>query len=407
MADQLQTEDRDTPPSRRVLVVVRWPVGGIRTWCRYVYRRPQFDQYQIDLVIPEGAEAQTLAEDMSVSGLDINVIRTGPKLRQLALKASSLILRGRYSLVHSHGFSSAAICGLPCRIRGVPHLATIHEEILADQYRDLRGRVIRSTVNATLARMDCVHAVSNASGDNPRSAFPGAARCRHGIRVVSNGIDSERFLTATALPLRADLGLPAETTLVGFFGRFMAPKGFRYLIEALRLHSERQSPKRDLVVVAIGGGGFKREEEATVRSLGLGSKFVFLDFMADIAGALKAVDVVAMPSLWEASGLLAMEALTSGVPLVVSRASGLAEVTAGTPAASVPVADAAALLEGILEMSSVEHKVAARAFSQIAAERFDVGRARAQMADIYDTLIAGRHDAVSPAKRGQLRRRGE
>ena len=390
MASAVPNGVGDPKATRRVLVVVRWPVGGIRTWCKYVYRRPQFDLFEIDMVVPDGSEAQTLTDDMRASGLRINVIRTGSQVRQLAAKAVSLIASGRYSLVHSHGFTSAAICGLPCRIRGVAHLVTIHEEILPDQYRDLRGRMIRKFVNATLARVDCVHAVSHASGENLGRSFPGAASCRHGVRVISNGIESGRFLAARALPLREDLGLMDATILVGFFGRFMAPKGFRHLIEALRLHNEVATQPSDIAVVAVGGGGFRREEEEKVRQLGLASRVFFRDFMADIAGALKAVDVVVMPSLWEASGLLAMEALTSGVPLVVSRASGLVEVTAGTPALLVPVADAKALLEGILQMSAPERKVAAREFAAVAAERFDVGRVRGQVASLYETLVADR-----------------
>lgn len=382
--------DRGRKGVHKVLVVVRWPVGGIRTWCKYVYRRPQFKQFEIDVLLPEGSEAQALTDDMKASGLRVNVIRTGPKARQLAAKAASLIATGQYSLVHSHGFTSAIICSLISRVRRVPHLVTIHEEILTDQYRDLRGRMIRRLVNATLARVDCIHAVSHASGENLRKSFPGATLCRHGIRVISNGIESGRFVAAEALPLREDLGLSDATILVGFFGRFMAPKGFRVLIEAMRLHYERESREADIAVVAIGGGGFRREEEQTVQRLGLASRFFFRDFMADIAGALKAVDVVAMPSLWEASGLLAMEALVSGVPLVVSRASGLVEVTAATPAASVPVADAKALLDGILQMGAPEKRLAAREFATIAAERFDVGRVRGQVADLYEALVTDR-----------------
>jgi len=81
------------------------------------------------------------------------------------------------------------------------------------------------------------------------------------------------------------------------------------------------------------------------------------------------------------------------VPLVVSRASGLVEVTAGTPALLVPVADAKALLEGIVQMGAPERKVAAREFAAVAAERFDVGRVRRQVASLYETLVADRQAA--------------
>ena len=111
--------------------------------------------------------------------------------------------------------------------------------------------------------------------------------------------------------------------------------------------------------------------------------------MADISGTIKAMDVVAMPSLWEACGLLAMEALTAGVPLVVSNASGLKEVVADTPARMVPMRDPEALLQAIIDMSVPEQKAIARAFSPIAARRFDVAETRCRVAALYEDLIEG------------------
>lgn len=111
--------------------------------------------------------------------------------------------------------------------------------------------------------------------------------------------------------------------------------------------------------------------------------------MADIAGTIKAVDVVAMPSLWEASGLVAMETLVAGVPLVVSDASGLREVTTDTPTRMVPMRDPEALLHAIIDMSAPEKRFIAQAFSPVAAQRFDVAETRRRVAALYEDLIAG------------------
>jgi glycosyltransferase involved in cell wall biosynthesis len=126
----------------------------------------------------------------------------------------------------------------------------------------------------------------------------------------------------------------------------MAQKGFRYLVDAVEAHRDASPNGRPLVVLAVGGGGFRREEEYAVRSRGLSESFRFLDFVPNIGSLIKSVDVVAMPSLWEACPLQPMEVLTAGVPLVVSDCDACREVVAGSPAKVVPMRDSAALASG-------------------------------------------------------------
>jgi glycosyltransferase involved in cell wall biosynthesis len=373
----------------RVLAVIRWPVGGIRTWCKYVYRKPEFERFLIDIVIPASLESHALGTDLVEGGVQARLIQTGPSIRSFAAAVVSRMTTERYSLVHSHGFTSAVINALPSRARRIPHLATIHEVVLDHHYRDLRGRLIRRVVDESLRRVDCVHAVSHASRDNLQHAFPGAGRCRRGVQVISNGINPTGFLNARRDDVRQRLGLEPQTILVGFFGRFMAPKGFRYLIDAMDAHRRRNASVPDIAVLAVGGGGFRLEEEQRIKSLGLASRFFFQDFMADIAGTIKAVDVVAMPSLWEAGPLLPMEVLTAGVPLVVSDCAALKEVTEGTPVKMVPMGDSEALLQAIIEMSGSEKKTIAQSFMPVAAQRYDVSETRRRIAALYEDLIAG------------------
>lgn len=374
---------------RRVLSVIRWPVGGIRTWCKYVYRAPQFSGFQIDLLAPAGGESDVLRDDLARSGLNARLIQTGTTSLQIAATAMRQIALSPYSLVHSHGFTSAVICTTPTLLRHVPHLVTVHEEILEEQYRDARGRIIRVAANAALAAARCVHAVSHSSKENLLKTFPGARRCSGGVRVISNGIEARRFLNAGACSIRHDLKIEPDALIVGYFGRFMAAKGFRYLIEAVRIQRDEALLNRRLVVLAVGQGGFRLEEEEVIRANGLEDRFFFLDFMPDIASVIRAVDVVAMPSLWEASGLLAMEVLSSGVPLVASDASGLREVCENTPARIFPRRDSRALLEALRLAASDSAKIAAVQFAPVAAKRFDADLTREKLSSLYWDLIAG------------------
>jgi glycosyltransferase involved in cell wall biosynthesis len=129
------------------------------------------------------------------------------------------------------------------------------------------------------------------------------------------------------------------------------------------------------VVVAVGHGGFMREELEYVRGLGLESRFRFLPFVPDIGPTIRGCDVVVMPSLWEACPLLAMEVLCAGVPLTGSTCIGLREVLHGSPAQVVPPGDAEAIKHALLAFAGDREAIARRAsdFAATARLRYDVG----------------------------------
>src|SRR6185503_12814399 len=81
--------------------------------------------------------------------------------------------------------------------------------------------------------------------------------------------------------------------------------------------------------------------------------------------------LVVMPSLWEAAGLLAMEALAVGTPLLASDCIGLREVVADTPARIAKAGDAAAWAEALRAAIDDPGREAARGFAPRARRRFD------------------------------------
>ena len=72
--------------------------------------------------------------------------------------------------------------------------------------------------------------------------------------------------------MRAELGIDPHTFLVGFFGRFMAQKGFRTLVDAIGL-LQRAQDTPNITVLAVGSGGFIREDKDYIQGLGLALPF--------------------------------------------------------------------------------------------------------------------------------------
>lgn len=129
------------------------------------------------------------------------------------------------------------------------------------------------------------------------------------LRVIQSCVDLSAFraIAAPAGPVR----------VIGAIGRLDRQKGFDTLISAFR-HCKAQ----DLALHIYGEGA----EEADLRRLaGDDRRIQFKGFASDPSAALAAVDVVAMPSRWEAYGLVALEALAAQRMLLVSGLDGLAD----------------------------------------------------------------------------------
>lgn len=383
-----------TPATRRprVLVPIRHPVGGIQTWCRYFYRHPDFRHFDLQVIAPKSEECLQLQQLLEPSGVTVTI--TGPSTRDFATATWRAIARGSWDLVHAHGFSAGVISTPLARLFGVPCMVTQHEVVLDDQYVDWRGKLLRAVTRASLALATRIHTVSQSAAANLKSLVRGRKATCERITVISNGIDSPLFFDATAVDLRAELGLDVNTFLVGFFGRFMMAKGFATLVEAVDL-LRNQEPElaRRIVVVAVASGAYRAREERKINAMGLQANFRFLDFrpLPQVPGLIKAMDVIAVPSLWEACGLIAMETLTCGTPLICSDCAALVEVTTQTPATRFPIKDAAALARAIKEHAAVDHRPAAREYAAVAAKRYSADSLAAEMAALYGELTRRGH----------------
>jgi glycosyltransferase involved in cell wall biosynthesis len=368
---------------QRILIVVRWPVGGIRTYLKYFYPHVQraVPDLDVGLVVPRVEEVAALEKDLA--GLRVKFIYLDEhcSLKTLMQGVDRELRARRYDLIHSHGLTAAVAASVIAKLRRVPHLTTVHDVLQISQFQGIKGAAYRLGLQLALRMVDVIQVVGNDARDNLLTFLGGGLAKR--MSVVRNGIVPAPFLAAVPRDLRAELGLSRDVFLIGFFGRFMAQKGFKYLVEALRQRELRVAGgEHAFHVVAFGSGGFIREEAAQIKRVGLTHRFSFLPFSPEVGGALKSVDVVAIPSLWEAMPLLPMEAMVAGVPVIGTSCIGLGEILADTPAAIVPPGDAAALAAALEREERSSSRSAAQGFSATAARRFDVEHSVPALVDL-------------------------
>jgi len=151
------------------------------------------------------------------------------------------------------------------------------------------------------------------------------------IVLIPHGIELERFRKneASRAAARAGLGLPETAFTAGVIGRLDRGKGQEFL---LRAAAELKDEGRDLRVLIVGEetrnerqnyGALLRESTAR---LGISDIVGFYPFRGDIEKVFHALDVFVLTSLSETYGLVTIEAMASGLPVIGTDAAGTPEI---------------------------------------------------------------------------------
>ncbi|MBI4497126.1 MAG: glycosyltransferase [Chloroflexi bacterium] len=226
-----------------------------------------------------------------------------------------------YDLVHSHYWLSGWVGHFLRRRWRVPHVTMFHTmgEIknrarAGEQESPLRVRTERRIV----ARVDRIVAPSPQEGQQVISVY-GAPPGR--VTVIPCGVDLETFRPLDRAAVRRTLGLP-EGRLLLFVGRLEPLKGLDILLGVLPLLEEAR-------LLVVGGdaqsGPELRRLQALARELGVTERVSFVGSVPHERLPLyyNAADVCVVPSYYESFGMVALEAMACGTPVVAARVGGL------------------------------------------------------------------------------------
>jgi glycosyltransferase involved in cell wall biosynthesis len=239
-----------------------------------------------------------------------------------------------------------------------------------------------------LCRADLIICVTEDARENFREFLPSFPVAK--LTVVPNGIDATPFaVAAERRRLSAPGGRePGSPFTFAFLGRFMPQKGFDILIAAVAELVAHGNNGQAFRVLAMNRGDRIGNYRQEVRRRGLEGVVIFAGFRDGIADILVEADAVVMPSRWEAAGLVAMEALAAGCPLIASDCVGLREVIRYTPALVAKTEDSQSLAAQ-MRAAMESHAELRRAFSEFAPEaqdRFDVRHSATTMERIFSTF---------------------
>lgn len=210
-------------------------------------------------------------------------------------------------------------------------------------------------------------------------------RPRSTIRTVYLGID----LTQFAAPLPAPRPRPAARLQIVFVGRLEVIKGVLQLPQLAQTLQRRGLEHFEIVIA--GDGPARAAGTELARQLDVQQHLIWLGWQANIQSVLARADLVVFPTMCEeAFGLVPLEALAAGVPVVAYQAGGVSEALAAAPGAYlVPQGNVEAMAEVVLQIANghLPHDPAAsRAYVQA---WFDVRRTARELEAVYTELLEG------------------
>jgi D-inositol-3-phosphate glycosyltransferase len=304
-----------------------------------------------------------------------------------------------YDLVHSHYWLSG-LAGLDLqRDWSIPLLHMFHT--LGEMKKRLGGTVEdplrRQAEHSILSGASRIIAATPAERMQLQWLYQADLRK---VVVIPPGVDLDLFHPYPAAEARAQIGLPKDAKMVLFVGRIERLKGLETLLRAAALLQERGflSPSCPCVMV-IGGDPDNPQEEMQFLqelrdSLAVANVVTFLGKrpQTELPMYYSAAQTVVMPSQYESFGMVALEAMACGTPVVASGVGGLLYlVRDGRTGYHIPDSDPQALADKLQKLLSDE-----RLLQEMGRHAANVARAYSweriteQMLTLYESVLAGR-----------------
>ena len=284
-------------------------------------------------------------------------------------------LEGQFDVIHAHDWLTYFAGIAAKRVSGKPLVVHMHATEFDRSGENINRRVY-AIEKAGMQAADRVIAVSELT---------------RRIVIGKYGIPAEKVVTVhnavrfgeseDAVPERA-----VKDKVVTFLGRITYQKGPDYFVEAAAKVLQRVP---DVRFVMAGSGDLMNHVVRRVAQLGIADRFHFTGFLkgGEVQRMFRLSDVYVMPSVSEPFGISPLEAMRSGVPVIISRQSGVAEVL--DYAIKVNYWDVDALADaiyGLLTYPALGRMFASKGLEEVTGLKWTNAAAKIKM--VYETVVA-------------------
>lgn len=373
--------------------------GGVQEHIHYLSEHFQAMGHQVQILAPSSADADELDGNViKVSDTIVPVPFSGSIVRitispRVYRRVKHILEEGQFDIIHLHEPMVPILSLVVLRHAKAVTVGTFHAYRESHTAYEFGKPLLQPFID----RLDGKIVVSEAARSTVARYFPGE------YVVIPNGVDFERFADPTIRHVeRFDDGRPN----ILFVGRLEKRKGFEYLLKAFRF-VKAAFPEARLLVV----GRYDREDvepfEWYVQHHHLGDVH-FIGYVPpdELPRYYRTATLCCVPSTgFESFGIVLLEAMASGVPVVASDIPGYREVlTSGVAGVLVPPANIDALASALISLlkdPDRRHAMAERGMAE--ARRYNWDRVAQQVMGYYRALLDRRRWEDPMAVAGERR----
>jgi glycosyltransferase involved in cell wall biosynthesis len=355
-------------------------IGGAETDLLAILAHLDRDQFHPAVACPPtGAFVERLKE-MSIPVFSLSLpawrkLKDAWRIPIAVLSLAAILKREHFALVHINDYWWTPIAWLACRFGGIPCLVHIRQQIEPRRVR----QYWLTKPQRVLAISEEIRKVAVNGGVNPQH-----------IQVVYSGIDLTRLHQVREGLVRTRYGLQPGQPVICAVANLFPRKGYEYLLEAL-VPVRNILPQVHCLIVGEGDNRYQAKLLNLLRTLDLKAVVTFTGFQSNVLEYLADCDVVVLPSIMEGFGIVLLEAMGMGKPVVASRVGGIPEVIEdGATGILVPPANPQKLAEALILLlkDSTLRQTMGKA-GKVRVERdFSLKMALREIEDSYHALLS-------------------
>ena len=362
--------------------------GGVESHVRSLSR--ELARRGHDVTVVTSQHDRTLSAEETVDGF--RVVRVRPRF---IFMQTPITPRMRGSLralsadvVHAHSPPPLAshYAGAVASERGIPYVVTYHCDV---ELPSAFGSVVESIYRRSLGA-DTLRNANQVIVTTRTYAATSRAIWRYNPSVIPNAVDHRRFRPdVDGSAVRAKLRIPPEVPIVLLVGRIVPHKGVEHFVEAARYVPDAR-------FLVAGGGSSLDAMKRLALSMGVADRVRFLGRISDdrLPEVYAACDVFVLPSVsrLEAFGIVALEAMSTGKPVIVADIPGVREMIEdgrdGLLADPVNPRDLAEKIRRLLSDPKARRTMGARGREKV-LESFSIERVTDRIEAVYRAILDG------------------
>jgi glycosyltransferase involved in cell wall biosynthesis len=371
-----------TPPLKVLHVIHSSALSGPQRHLFDIAKAIDKDRFHIEVACPDGWLSKEL-EKNKIMTHQVE-LKDGFSIRSL-LSLYNIVRRRKYDIIHAHMGRTGLYARLVGAMTGVPVIITEH--LVAHDHSwiknplkrrlHLMGHVLSNRM-ATL-----IIAVSKEARD---SYIERQGISPRKVITIHNFVDTDIVATEEeAGELRRKLGINKESIVVGFLGRLDWRKGLKTIVDAAE-------GLKGVKFLIVGGGNAREGLIDEIRRKGMDQNFILTGVRQDVPQLMKAMDIFVFPTEagYESFGIVVIEAMAAGTPVIVSDIEPLREIIInGENGILIPWKDPGALRSAILRLINDKDlmKRLGEEGRKTVLKRFSLRKAIREIEKVYEGII--------------------